>query len=118
MPTASVTLTDESKVVRAIQREEPEAKRQYDKVKGDFEKLDEKWNEVMQTLMRFEGDAKKILAESRKGYTISDKKLKELSKDKRGNKEKIENITKLRKYFYETGMYSKSLVKMVKSSKR
>ncbi|MEM9342017.1 MAG: hypothetical protein AAGA87_03135 [Pseudomonadota bacterium] len=109
-----VSLDDAAKVIRALQQEEPEVKKHYEKHKGDVDKLSKEWEDFVKAASKFDSEAKKILAESRKGYTLSDKKLKELGKDKRGNKEKIEHMTKVRKYFYETGMSAKELLKISK----
>jgi len=46
--------------------------------------------------------AKPVIKVSRKLYTASDKKLKELQKDKKKNAEAIKEVTKLRKFAYDT----------------
>ncbi|MFK7837655.1 MAG: hypothetical protein AB8B60_15700 [Sulfitobacter sp.] len=50
---------------------------------------------------------KKILAHSRKLYTRSDKVLKELKKDKKGNKYEIERVLLVRKFAYTIGTVMK-----------
>lgn len=52
--------------------------------------------------------AKPVIKVSRQLYTAADKRLKELNKDKKKNAEAIKEVTKLRKFAYETTMSLKT----------
>ena len=109
-----VKLTDEPKVVKSIKAEEPAVVKYYQKHDKDYDLLYSKFSKWIEQGFAFEKDCLKILADARKGYTMADKKLKELGKDKKANKEKIAEMIKLRKYFYDCGNEAKSMANLCK----
>ena len=102
-----VKLTDEAKVVKKIQAEVPEVAKYYRKHDKDLEAVSNKFSSWIDMGFKYEKEFLKMLAEARKGYAMADKKLKELSKDKKANKDKIADMLKMRKYFYDCGIAAK-----------
>ena len=89
-----VKASDKAEVVKKLKKEDP-----------DIVKLTDMWFDAQMAYYKMMAqEGKNVMKVSRRLYGAADKKLKELSKDKEKNKEKIQQVLRLRKWSYDLTM--------------